>query len=87
MEGTRMTCLDDTLAAFYGIRLAAGEFIRQDAGEGQVMLNESAVRAMGISNPVGMTLTYRNGQKTRSSAWYATSTSQHLPFLFNPPFT
>ena len=57
MEGTRMTCLDDTLAAFYGIRLAAGEFIRQDAGEGQVMLNESAVRAMGISNPIGMSLT------------------------------
>ena len=63
MKDTRMTCLDDTLAAFYGIRLAAGEFIRQDAGEGQVMLNESAVRAMGIADPIGMTLTYRNKQK------------------------
>ena len=63
MKGTRMTCLDDTLADFYGIRLAAGEFIRQDAGEGQVMLNESAVQTMGIANPVGMTLTYRNKQK------------------------
>ena len=63
MKDTRMTCLDDTLADFYGIRLAAGEFIRQDAGEGQVMLNESAVRAMGISDPIGMTLTYRNKQK------------------------
>lgn len=63
MKDTRMTCLDDTLADFYGIRLAAGEFIRQDAGEGQVMLNESAVQTMGIANPVGMTLTYRNKQK------------------------
>ena len=27
------------------------------------MLNESAVRAMGISNPIGMSLTYSNKQK------------------------
>lgn len=65
MENLRMVCLDDTLAAFYGIRLAAGKFIRQDANDGEVMLNESAVRAMGISDPVGMTLTYRNSRHVK----------------------
>lgn len=59
----RMACLDDTLAAFYGIRLVAGEFIRQDGARGQVMLNESAVRLMGLSHPVGMSLTYMNNRQ------------------------
>ena len=55
-----MACMDDTLASFYGIRLAAGKFIRPNSGRGEIMLNESAVRVMGVANPVGMTVTYRD---------------------------
>ncbi|MBM6857217.1 FtsX-like permease family protein [Caecibacteroides pullorum] len=60
IKNMRMACMDDTLASFYGIRLAAGKFIRPNSGRGEIMLNESAVRVMGIANPVGMTVTYRD---------------------------
>lgn len=60
IKNMRMACMDDTLASFYGIRLAAGKFIRPNSGKGEIMLNESAVRVMGVTNPVGMTVTYRN---------------------------
>ena len=64
LKGIRTACMDDTLATFYGIRLTAGKFIRQDAGEGQVMLNESAARLMGVTDPVGMTVTHNGGQQS-----------------------
>ncbi|MBS6469369.1 MAG: ABC transporter permease [Bacteroides sp.] len=63
MQDIRMACMDDTLAAFYDIHLAAGQFIHRDAGDEQVMLNESAVRAMGVTDPVGMTITYYQNRK------------------------
>ena len=62
-----MACMDDTLAAFYDIQLATGQFIRQDGGNNQVMLNESAVRAMGVTNPVGMVITYSQEQKEKAT--------------------
>lgn len=67
MQDIRMACMDDTLAAFYDIQLATGQFIRQDGGDNQVMLNESAVRAMGVTHPVGMVITYSQEQKEKST--------------------
>ena len=67
MRDIRMACMDDTLAAFYDIQLATGQFIRQDGGNNQVMLNESAVRAMGVTNPVGMVITYSQEQKEKAT--------------------
>ena len=64
LDGIRTACMDDTLAAFYGVRLAEGEFIRRDAGKGQVMLNESAARLMGVAHPVGMTVTHNGGERS-----------------------
>ena len=58
----RMACLDDTLAAFYGVGLVTGRFIRQGS-EGEVMLNEAAVLAMGVPVHLGMIIEYRRGQK------------------------
>ena len=58
INGIRMACMDDTLAAFYDVRLSAGRFIRAQDSDKEVMLNESAVRMMGVADPVGMTVTY-----------------------------
>ena len=61
-QKVRMACLDDTLAAFYGVGLVTGRFIRQDS-EDEVMLNEAAVQAMGVPVHLGMIVKYRSGQK------------------------
>ena len=63
IKGMRMALMDDTLAAFYGVRLASGRFTRAQGGDKEVMLNESAVRLMEITDPVGMTVTYYGGEK------------------------
>ena len=63
IKGMRMALMDDTLAAFYGVRLSAGRFTRAQGGDKEVMLNESAVRLMEITDPVGMTVTYYGGEK------------------------
>ena len=63
IKGMRMALMDDTLAAFYGVRLSAGRFTRAQGGDKEVMLNESAVRLMEITEPVGMTVTYYGGEK------------------------
>ncbi|MES2006193.1 MAG: ABC transporter permease [Bacteroidota bacterium] len=49
------TTADENYAAAFQLKMKEGVFFRQDAGyvPGQIVLNESAVKALGLSSPVG----------------------------------
>jgi len=61
-----MTVIDGDFATTYGLQAVYGELLKTSGDdywnrkEGGVMINESAARVMGVTNPVGMTI---NGQK------------------------
>jgi ABC-type lipoprotein release transport system permease subunit len=55
---------DDKFAATFGLMLAEGAFHRNLPGtatESEIVLNESAVKALGLNAPVGATVTMPNG--------------------------
>ena len=60
LDGIKTMCMDETLARFYGIRTMEGEMLRNH-DKGKAMLNESAVRAMGVTDPIGLKVTTGRG--------------------------
>ena len=60
LDGIKTMCMDETLAHFYNIRTTEGEMLKEH-DRGKAMLNESAVRAMGVTNPIGLKVTTGRG--------------------------
>ncbi len=58
---------DENYAATFGLHMLAGSFFKQGAGghiPGQVVLNEAAVKALKLDNPVGQQLVLDDGKNT-----------------------
>ena len=60
LGSVKTMCMDETLARFYNIRTTEGEMLKNH-DKGKAMLNESAVRAMGVPNPIGLKIAIGRG--------------------------
>ncbi|MBQ8674209.1 MAG: ABC transporter permease [Bacteroides sp.] len=58
---------DGSVTRFYGIRLADGEHIDMEKHKNGVVLNETAVKALGLTDPVGKHLRTEGMQKNGTS--------------------
>ena len=62
VKGCNILALGESeeLARFYGLKLIAGEMLKIDDNN-KIMINESAAKAFGMSNPIGKNIYLNNG--------------------------